>query len=337
MVSKVLRLSDQTKHSSSAGRKVTEVPLHPKAVTPIGIHLRMSPKGWDSMLQVPILWAYFHKFCGECDLKDLSHLHLTQVGQRRTNRYKVWLDQAWGNKCHHIPLCHNFPKAQPTAHMSVVTRPQTPFLQPGSPCTDGRAGFPRVLPLLLPLSLQIILRDSSYICGNKDFPVTFGREIVASDTSKGCRAPPHQCSDILHPRLCITLSSPFIPRASSAAQELHIQIKALSDSKSTYLASLSLRVKFCSDQPQAPCDSSHSTPQPGRVVMGHGVSVAPQIMPVKKHEGVQLSFWSFISKVKATSPQHTYISTRLSYMLKQEVISPNNYKEWRCLFHEHFF
>lgn len=45
MVSKVLRLRDQTKHSSSAGRRVTEVPLHPKAVTPIGTHLRMSPKG----------------------------------------------------------------------------------------------------------------------------------------------------------------------------------------------------------------------------------------------------------------------------------------------------
>lgn len=66
-------------------------------------------------------------------------------------------------------------------------------------------------------------------------PISFSRKIVAQDTSKGCQVPSHQCSDVLCWRLCITLSFPFTPRTSPAAQELQIKIKALTDSKSSYL------------------------------------------------------------------------------------------------------
>lgn len=83
------------------------------------------------------------------------------------------------------------------------------------------------------------------------FPrVIIGREIVAPDISKGCQASPHQGSDILRPRLHITLSFPFTPRTSPAAQELQIKIKALTDNKGSYFPALGANSALASHRHQ---------------------------------------------------------------------------------------
>lgn len=131
--------------------------------------------------------------------------------------------------------------------MSIATRPQTPFVQ-SLQWRKGRC--PQGAATSASQTANCLERFKLYLWKQRFPPVVFGREIVATDTSKGCQAPPHQCSDVLCPRLCITLSFPFTPRTSPAAQELQIKIKALTDSKSSYLPALGSNSALASQRHQ---------------------------------------------------------------------------------------
>lgn len=175
----------------------------------------------------------------------------------------------WQN--HHIPSCHctsQMHNPQLTHLLKQDLKHHSHSL--AAPAVMQEQVWPKLLPLLLPLRLHMSFEGFRLSMWKQGFPlVTAGRAAVAPDTSKGHQTLAHQHSDMLCPGSATPPSSPPIPSASPAAWELQIKIRALTDSNSSYVASLSLRDKLCSDQPQAPTESSHSISQWGRVVIGH--------------------------------------------------------------------
>lgn len=156
---------------------------------------------------------------------------------------------------------------------------------------------------------------------------SFWQRNCGPDISKGCQAPPHQCSDVLWPRLCITLSFPFTPRTSPAAQKLQIKIKALIDSKSSYSPALGSNSALASHRHQGSLPTAYLSQEEWLWDMEH------QWLLSQLYRMKGLNFISEALIVKAIPPKHIYFHPTFINVATGQLFHQITTHEH---FHEHF-